>query len=128
MPQVSQWFSSSGQTPIVTGFTPTRSVSLAETSRDLSATFSELTGHPSPTDFRETEMTEPLLPTTGTLPSSVASSEVAPKTLTPVVSTPPLAIQTEATAVTAEVAPTKVAVAASEPQEQFQRQRHSCQL
>ena len=109
----------------MTGFTPTRSASLAETSWDLSATFSELTGHPSPTDFRETETTEPLLPTTGTLPSSVASSEAAPETSTLVVSTPPLAIQTEATAITAEVAPTEVAVAASEPQEQFQSQRPS---
>ena len=59
--QVSQWFASpvTAQgphfSPIVTGFTPTQSSSVLVTdtpvSRSLDATFSELTGHPTPLEL-----------------------------------------------------------------------------
>ena len=59
--QVSQWFASLGTeqaqhfTPIVTGFTPTQSMSVLVTdtlvSRSLGATFSDLTRQPTPPEF-----------------------------------------------------------------------------
>ena len=58
---VSQWFTSPGTeqaqhfTPIVTGFTPTQSMSVLVTdtlvSRSLGATFSDLTRQPTPPEF-----------------------------------------------------------------------------
>jgi hypothetical protein len=83
-------FDSSGFTLIVRGFTPqTQSASVLVTdppvSRSLDATFSELTGQPTPSEFRSlaTTLAVPVIeaiaaPVTGTtemILSSVASSE-----------------------------------------------------
>ena len=99
--QIPQSFTSTGMaqtplepqfTPIQTGFTPTsqmESVLVTETPRGhLSASYSELTGFPTPTGLAtssgtavvttETESTATVLPvttTTETVPSSVASSQ-----------------------------------------------------
>ena len=85
--QVSQWFASpviaDGPhfTPIITGFTPAQSFSVLVTdtpvSRSLGATFSELTGQPTPPALRVPTPTTvaPVTRTTKMLPSSVASSE-----------------------------------------------------
>ena len=71
-------------TPIVTGFTLAQSSSALVTdtlvSRSLGATFSELTWQPTPPELRVLAPTTiaPVTGTTKTLPSSVASSELAP--------------------------------------------------
>ena len=86
---MSQWFASlviaQGPhfTPIIMGFTPAQSSSVLVTdtlvSRSLGATFSELTGQPTPPELRVPAPTTvaPVTGTTEMLPSSVASSELA---------------------------------------------------
>ena len=70
------------------GFTPTQSTLVlamnTSISRSLGATFSELTGQPTPPEFRARAPTiaTPITGTTKTIPSSVASSE-PPLTVTP---------------------------------------------
>ena len=65
------------------GFTPTETSSLlvleTTVSRSLGASFSELTGHPTPPDLHVPVPTNiaPVIGTIETLPSSVASSEPA---------------------------------------------------
>ena len=116
-----QWFASPGTkqahhfTPIVTGFTPTQSMSVlvmdTPVSRSLGATFSELTGQPIPSEFRVLPPTTAAL-VTGTTemnPSSVASSE-PPLTVTPT-------LDISATVKLAVVAPLFI-VTPSEPQGQ----------
>ena len=117
--QVSQWFASLGTeqaqhfTPIVIGFTPTQSTSVLVTdtpvSQSLGATFSYLTGQPTPPKFRVPAPTTdaPVIGTTEMIPSSIASSEL-PLTVTP---TP----EVLATAPTAVVSPLTL-VTPSEPQ------------
>jgi hypothetical protein len=124
--QVSQWFASlgigpaQGFMPIVTGFTPTQPESVLVTdtlvSRSLAATFSEITGHPTPLELQVpiTTATAPVTETTETLPSYVASLEPPP------IVTPTLeASATEASAIETETIvaplPTKTS---SEPQGQ----------
>ena len=68
-------------TPFQTGFTPAQTSSLLEpdtlVSRSLGASFSELTGQPTPPYLHVLgpSMAAPITVTTETLPSSVASSE-----------------------------------------------------
>ena len=70
------------------GFTPTQSTSVlvmdTPISRSLGATFSELIVQPTPPEFRARAPTTaaPVIGTTETIPSSVASSE-PPLTVTP---------------------------------------------
>ena len=68
-------------------------------SRSLDATFSELTRQPTPPELRVPVPTTvaPVIGTTETLPSSVASSE-PPQTVTPI-------LEASATAIEADVAP-----------------------
>ena len=68
-------------------------------SKSLGATFSELTGQPSPLVFRVSVSTTaaPVTGTTETIPSFVASSE-PPQTVTPI-------LEASATAIAADVAP-----------------------
>ena len=107
--QVSQWFASPGIaqgpyfTPIVIGFTPSQSYSMlvmdTPVSRSLGATFSELTEQSTPLELRVPAPTivAPVIRTTETLPSSVASFE-PPQTVTPT-------LEASATVTVADVAP-----------------------
>jgi hypothetical protein len=85
------------------GFTPTQSTSVIVTdtpvSRSLGATFSELTGQPTPLEFRALTpiIAAPVTETIEMIPSSVASSE-PPQTATPT-------LEVSATATTPVVAP-----------------------
>ena len=103
---MSQWIASLGTeqaqhfTPIVTGFTPTQSTLVLvmdiPVSRNLGATFSELTGQPTSPKFQvlAPTTTTPVTCTTEMIPSSVASSKL-PQTVTPtpeVLATAPVAI------------------------------------
>ena len=106
---MSQWFASPGIaqgphfTPIITGFTPTQTSSALVTdtpvSRSLSATFSELTGQPTPLVFQVPIPTTaaPVTRTTEMFPLSVSSSE-PPQTVTPT-------LEASATATAVDVAP-----------------------
>lgn len=83
--QFSQWFTtpSTGQAqgfmPIITGFTPTPSKSELVTSWSMSASFSELICHPTPSELQVpmTTMAAPV-PRIETIPSSGASTELPP--------------------------------------------------
>ena len=85
------------------GFTPTQSFSVLVMDtlvfRSLSATFSELTGQPTPLELRVPIPTTVALVTRTTkmIPSSVASSE-PPQTVTPT-------LEASATTIAADVAP-----------------------
>ena len=90
MEQMSQWFASPVLaplfTPLHTGFTPPQSSSvLTPVSRSLGASFSELTGQPTPLELHVPgpSTVAPITRTTETLPSSVASLE-PPATVIPV--------------------------------------------
>ena len=84
---MSQWFASPVVapqfTPLQMGFTPAQTSSLLEpdtlVSRSLGASFSELTGQPTPPYLHVPgpSMAAPITVTTEMLPSSVASSEPA---------------------------------------------------
>nr|ACS88371.1 putative protein [Coix lacryma-jobi] len=82
-PQYPQWFTTpqpgqpSGCTPLRSGFTPPQTESILVTPRTLEATFSELTGLPTPPEFQlpVTSAPDPATGTTETIPSSVASFE-----------------------------------------------------
>jgi len=73
-------------------------------SRSLGATFSELTGQSTPLELRVPAPTivAPVIRTTETLPSSVASSE-PPQTVTPI-------LEASATAIETDVAPLPVVI------------------
>ena len=83
--QVSQWFASlvvaPQFTPLQTGFTPAQTSSLLEldtsVSKSLGASFSELTGQPTPPHLYAPgpSIAAPIATTTQRLPSSVASSD-----------------------------------------------------
>ena len=104
--QVSQWFASLGTaqgphfTPIVVGFTSTQTSSalVMDTlvSRSLGATFSELTGQPTPLVFRVSVPTTAALVirTTEMILSSIASSE-PPQTVTPTLEASAIAIEAD---------------------------------
>ena len=116
---MSQWFTSlrieqaQHFAPIVTGFTPTQSMSVLVTdipiSRSLGATLSELTGQPTPPEFCVPAPTiaSLVIGTTETIPSSVASSKLS------LTVTPTLEVLATATAVVVAPLPT---VTPSEPQ------------
>ena len=116
---MSQWIASLGTeqaqhfTPIVTDFTPTQSTSVPVTdipvAKSFGATFSELTGQPTPPELRVLAPTTATLVigTTETIPSSVASSELS------LTVTPTLEVLATATAVVVAPLPT---VTPSEPQ------------
>ena len=88
---MTQWFASSVIAPqftsLRTGFTPVQTSSLLEpdtsVSMSLGASFSELTGQPTPPYLHVLgpSMATPITATTETLPSLVASSEPAASVL-----------------------------------------------
>ena len=104
---MSQWFAlpvlAPQFTPLQTGFTPAQTSSLLVSktivSRSLGASFSELTGQPTPPYLRVLgpSIVAPITGTTETLPSSMASSEQA-ATVIPAPSTAPPVVDPTQTA------------------------------
>ena len=88
-------------TPLQTGFTPAQTSSLlvpeTTVSKSLGASFSELTGQPTPPYLHVpgSSIVAPITGTTETLPSSVASSEQAAPVLDPTLTASALLPATE---------------------------------